>query len=356
MELSPPILHPNFSPSHIPKNSNTTLGPLGIFLIAIVVSALVLFILAEYLARRGHCPPEIPGEPFRLSSFSSERASIPSNTIVSVPRDFSFLQHYRPNSSTSDSQFRHSILREIDETTRILYQRHAPPEHPFSMDVTPFAFQINSQTTVFVDPVFLPEFFQRATSPQIRAFQAQLVHLNTRQLENTAIIQGIYERVILHINDLSHKAGGQGIGGYVFLEFPDRKFAVGNYPREIKWDDSKKFNDKTLSIECYCEKKKVEKTLESLRQIKWTRRHNCVYTAVEGLKAMGFVYAEKIDLSKFLPILSELRSQMLNFHGFDPLVNAYPRKRVVIRHLPPKVNSEVKEEFLFQKITPTFLA
>ncbi len=211
------------------------------------------------------------------------------------------------------------------------------------MAVAPVAFKLDSQTTLFVNPLVVADLFQRASLTQIQAVQTQLAQLSTRAIENTARIQGIYERVILHINDLPGFGGGQGVGGHVFLEFPDRKFAIGNYPGELTLDDLKNINSKTLSIECFCERAKVEKSLDVMHQIKWTRSHNCVYTAMEGMKAMEFVHAEKIKLSKFLPLPSELRSEMLKLHGYDPLVIIYPRERIVIQHSPPVVNGEVKE-------------
>jgi hypothetical protein len=59
-----------------------------------------------------------------------------------------------------------------------IYQMDAPPERPFSiwgsMGVTQFAFQINPQTTIFIDPLALGEFFQTATSAQKRAVQEKL--------------------------------------------------------------------------------------------------------------------------------------------------------------------------------------
>jgi hypothetical protein len=66
---------------------------------------------------------------------------------------------------------------------KIMYQMDAPPERPFPIwgTVTQWAFQINPQTTVFIDPLALTEFFQRTSSAQRWAVQAQLAQLTSRK-------------------------------------------------------------------------------------------------------------------------------------------------------------------------------
>jgi hypothetical protein len=49
------------------------------------------------------------------------------------------------------------------------------------MGLTPLAIRINPQTTVFVDPVAVTEFYQRASSAQRWAFQAQVAQLTSRR-------------------------------------------------------------------------------------------------------------------------------------------------------------------------------
>ncbi len=144
-----------------------------------------------------------------------------------------------------------------------------------------------------------------------------------------------WERVRLHINDLGGWFGGQGAGGHVFLEFPDRNLFQGNYPEGIQSYDGRNINLNTTTIECFCESSKVADSIAIMRQIKWTPRKNCVYTAIEGMKEMGFIHAEKINVSKIFPLPSELRSQMLEFHGINPRIITYPREKVEIKHLPP---------------------
>lgn len=154
-------------------------------------------------------------------------------------------------------------------------------------------------------------------------------------LTDTARVHGIYERVILHINDLPGIGGGQGVGGHVFLEFLDRKLFFGSYPERYKYDEKANVNLRTTSIESYCDSGKVNKGLESMEKIEWTRAHNCVYTAVEGLKVMEFTHADKLKLSKLLPLPSELKSQMIKLHGLDPNIISYPRMGVKISSASP---------------------
>ncbi len=144
-----------------------------------------------------------------------------------------------------------------------------------------------------------------------------------------------WERVRLHINDLGGWFGGQGAGGHVFLEFPDRNLFRGNYPKRMEGYDQRHINANTTTFEYYCRPSKVTTAIDVMNQIKWSCSKNCVYTAVEGMKEMGFIHADKIRLSKILPLPSELRSQMLEFHGIDPRVITYPREKIEIKHPPP---------------------
>jgi len=148
-----------------------------------------------------------------------------------------------------------------------------------------------------------------------------------------------WERVRLHINDLGGWFGGQGAGGHVFLEFPDRNLFLGNYPKQMETYDQININANTTTVEYFCEPSKVTSGIAVMRQIPWTLSHNCVYTAVQGMKEMGFIHADKIELSKILPLPSELRSQMLEFHGLDPRIITYPREKMEIRHPPPEAFS-----------------
>lgn len=141
-----------------------------------------------------------------------------------------------------------------------------------------------------------------------------------------------WERVRLHINDLGGWFGGQGFGGHVFLEFPDRNLFQGNYPEGMQSFDQQNINLNTTTIEHYCKRSGVDMAINSKRQMKWTWNKNCVYTAVQGMKVMGFPHAEKVKLSKITPPPSELRSQMLEFHGINPRVIAYPRERIELKH------------------------
>ncbi len=99
--------------------------------------------------------------------------------------------------------------------------------------------------------------------------------------------------------------------------------------------DQKNINANTATFECLCKSSGVDTALALMTQIKWTLSKNCVYTAVEGMKEMGFIHGEKIHLSKFLPLPSELRSQMLEFHGIDPRIISYPREKIEITHPAP---------------------
>jgi RHS repeat-associated protein len=152
-----------------------------------------------------------------------------------------------------------------------------------------------------------------------------------------------WERVRLHINDLPAVCGGQGSGGHACMEFPDRNLFQGNYPKRMETYDQKNINKNTTTIECYCRSDKVDKGIEVMRNIKWTASKNCVYTAVEGMKEMGFVHADKVRLSKVLPLPSELRSRMLELHGRDPRIITYPRERVIIKH-PPSASARLQVE------------
>jgi hypothetical protein len=116
-------------------------------------------------------------------SLSTERSPLPSNTLVRAPGRFSLPFPHRTNSSSLKEQLevQQSLRRQFDETLKLFYQMDAPPERPFSMGATQFAFQINPQTTVFVDPVAISEFYQRASAAQQRAFQAQLAQLTSRR-------------------------------------------------------------------------------------------------------------------------------------------------------------------------------
>ncbi len=87
----------------------------------------------------------------------------------------------------------------------------------------------------------------------------------------------------------------------------------------------------------------IDPKIDIMYQIKWTPRHNCVYTVVEGMKIMEFIHAEKVEISKVLPLPSELRSQVLKFHGYEPSIVTYPREKIVIKHDHPKNNGETKE-------------
>jgi hypothetical protein len=81
---------------------------------------------------------------------------------------------YRVHKSISSSSI--SFLRKLEETTRILHQRHASPEKPFSIwqtiGMTPFALQINPQMTLFVDPLNLSSVFQRVNSALVQETSA----------------------------------------------------------------------------------------------------------------------------------------------------------------------------------------
>ncbi len=110
------------------------------------------------------------------SSLSSERSSSLPLTLGSVSGNFSFSQYHLTNSSTSDTQFRNSVLRKLEETTKILYQMRASPERPFptwqTIGMTPFAIQINPQMTLFVDPLNLSGVFQRVNSALVQETRA----------------------------------------------------------------------------------------------------------------------------------------------------------------------------------------
>jgi RHS repeat-associated protein len=144
-----------------------------------------------------------------------------------------------------------------------------------------------------------------------------------------------WEKVVLHINDMGGWFGGQGAGGHVFLEFSERDLFFGNYPEGVKWNELKNINRNTTSFECLCPSSKVSEAIAVMREITWTRSKNCVYTAVEGMKIMGFAHADKIELDKGCPLPSELRSQMLKFTGNSSHLADYPR-RIVIECQPPQ--------------------
>ncbi len=45
--------------------------------------------------------------------------------------------------------------------------------------------------------------------------------------------------------------------------------------------------------------------------------------------------ADELKLSKFLPLPSEIKSQMLKLHGLDPNIVSYPRTGIKISNAPP---------------------
>ncbi len=89
-------------------------------------------------------------------------------------------------------------------------------------------------------------------------------------------------------------------GGHSFLEFPARREGktpyFGNYPGRPNYDETDHVNAKTVSIAAYCSSKKVDAAIDAMEAIDWTYTNNCVHTAVEGMKVMGFPHAEKIRL------------------------------------------------------------
>ncbi|HEX4840345.1 MAG TPA: hypothetical protein VFU89_07895 [Rhabdochlamydiaceae bacterium] len=75
-----------------------------------------------------------------------------------------------------------SLCRQLEDTVKIAYQIKPSPEKPFAspwqtMGMPPVAIRINPQTTLFVDPVAVTKYIQKASVAQQRAVQTQPVPL-----------------------------------------------------------------------------------------------------------------------------------------------------------------------------------
>jgi hypothetical protein len=145
-------------------------------------------------------PPSLSGR-VHWVSISSLVGALPglnqgtSALTFSMPKSFSFgsigqgsvnslvPMNYKRNISLFEgtSQVRPSLQLEMEQTMKAISLLDAPPESPIPLGgilgVTQLAFQITPQTTVFIDPFAVTEFFQRATLAESRALQAQLAQL-----------------------------------------------------------------------------------------------------------------------------------------------------------------------------------
>lgn len=127
------------------------------------------------------------------------------------------------------------------------------------------------------------------------------------------------ELVILHVNYRCGYLGGQGMGGHAWLEFPAKNLCKGNYPGGMLESDYINITPSTFSMGCYCDSNKVNESIMIMDNIDWTISKNCVYTAVEGMKAMEFKHAEKLEFPLFgaMPMPKALKEQMFKFYKKD---------------------------------------
>jgi hypothetical protein len=150
-------------------------------------------------------------------SFSTERSPFIPSTFGKASGSSSFSQ-YQPHFSSFEKHIdlQRMLRLQFEEAIKTMYQVRPSPERPFpiwqTMGTTPFAIRINPRTTVFVDPVAVTEFFQKASSYQKWAFQAQLTSkreafnsgergLSTMQQVNSFVVNGgSIEESIVSVN------------------------------------------------------------------------------------------------------------------------------------------------------------
>ena len=111
-----------------------------------------------------------------------ERSPFPSGKApMGVSSHCSFPAHRETLCPALEASISNSIRSEFEKTIRAIYKMDAPPERPFStwstMNTAQFALQIGPQTTLFINPAVVTGFFQRASSTQRLAAQAQLNQL-----------------------------------------------------------------------------------------------------------------------------------------------------------------------------------
>ena len=150
------------------------------------------------LSGRAHVPslsgPQgtLPSRSYEITtwnpqSFSTERSPFIPSTFGKTSGSLSFPQ-YQPHFTSSFEKhidLQRMLRLQFEEAIKTMYQVRPSPERPFpiwqTMGTTPFAIQIDPRTTVFVDPVTVTKFFQRASSDQQRAFRAQFDQLTSRR-------------------------------------------------------------------------------------------------------------------------------------------------------------------------------
>ncbi len=141
-------------------------------------------------------PPSLSGRAHFANSFSSPSGPLPSpyhplstltpsSTLGNRPTLSSFSIHLPSNNITFEVKIPPSVRRQLEQNMKILYQMDAPPERYFStwstMNMTIIALQINPQMTLYVDPLTLSNFLQKATASQQSAAKDQLVQLTSNK-------------------------------------------------------------------------------------------------------------------------------------------------------------------------------
>lgn len=150
------------------------------------------------LSGRAHVPslsgPQgtLPSRSYEITtwnpqSFSTERSPFIPSTFGKSSGSSSF-SRYQPHFTSSFEKhidLQRMLRLQFEEAIKTMYQVRPSPERPFpiwqTMGIAPFAIQIDHRTTVFVDPVTVTKFFQRASSDQQRAFRAQFDQLTSRR-------------------------------------------------------------------------------------------------------------------------------------------------------------------------------
>ena len=132
-------------------------------------------------------PVPSPSGNFGATSFLSfDRQLVPSSQALATPGTYSST-HYRSSFCTTEQhlQIMQSYRREFEHIMAKIYHLNAPPELPrFSSWETggmmPLAFRVDRNTMLFVNPAIITDMFQRATSAQCQAMQAQFTQLMKR--------------------------------------------------------------------------------------------------------------------------------------------------------------------------------
>lgn len=177
------------------------------------------------LSGRAYISPFTPSSPGILLPRNQEvtvwaqtpsfpRSPFPSDTSLKGLRSSSFSFPHRPVFLPVEDhkQFQNSIRRQLEETKKIMSLMDAGPERPFpvwgTVGVSQFVVQINPQTTLFIDPLAVTEFFQRTSEARGWAVQSQPIRRNPLALGSSTQSA---------TNDQTATQGGPGIF-HQFLE------------------------------------------------------------------------------------------------------------------------------------------